>query len=133
MNRAISLAGLTTLLFAAALAGGTNDKPVTATGWFDDEKCTAGRVKNGNVGPSNQDCARKCIKEGAKVVFIDENRKALFYVDNPEKTTGIESDYVEFTGTMNADAKTVHVDSVKVKSKYVAKCGKPSSKDVKSD
>ncbi len=72
---------------------------MTATGWFDDDKCTAGRVKNGQMGPSNQDCARKCIKEGAKVVFLDEKRKASFVVDNPEATRGIESDYVEFTGT----------------------------------
>jgi len=129
VNRRMGLAGLGGLILAvAALAASANDKPVTATGWFDDEKCTAGRVKNGEVGPSNQDCARKCIKEGARVVFIDESRKALFYVDNPEATHGIESDYVEFVGTMNAQAGTVHVDTVKVKSKYVAKCGKPQSK-----
>jgi hypothetical protein len=129
VNRRTTLAGLGMLILAGtALAASANDKPVTATGWFDDEKCTAGRVKNGQPGPSNQDCARKCIKEGARVVFIDENRKTLFYVDNPEVTRGIESDYVEFVGTMNSQAGTVHVDSVKVKSKYVAKCGKPQSK-----
>ena len=113
------------LLAAAALGQTSNDRPVKATGWFDDEWCTAGRVKNGQVGPSNQDCARECIRKGAKVVFIDETRKALFRVDNPQAVRGIESDYVEFAGIMNLDAGTIHVDSVKVKEKYVAKCGKP--------
>jgi hypothetical protein len=121
------------LLATPALFGASGNVSVTATGWFDDDKCTAGRVKNGEVGPSNQDCARKCIKEGARVVFLDEKRKASFVVDNPEATRGIESDYVEFTGTMNAEAGTVHVDTIKVKSKYVASCGKPRAKDVKSD
>jgi len=123
------------LLFAAPALFGASEKDVavTATGWFDCDKCTAGRVKNGEVGPAGQECARKCIKEGAKVVFLDEKRKASFVVDNPEKTRGIESDYVEFTGTMNAAAGTVHVDAVTVKSKYVASCGKPKSKNVKTD
>ncbi|HEY7112645.1 MAG TPA: hypothetical protein VIA45_06890 [Thermoanaerobaculia bacterium] len=124
----------TLLLFAApTLLGDSGAVSVTATGWFDCDRCTAGRVKNGDVGPAGQECARKCIKEGAKVVFLDEKRKASFVVDNPEKTRGIESDYVEFTGTMNAEAGTVHVDSVKVKSKYVASCGKPKSKTAKTD
>jgi len=132
MNRMRLAAAL--LLFAApALFGDSRSVAVTATGWFDCDRCTSGRVKSGEVGPANQECARKCIKEGARVVFLDEKRKASFVVDNPEKTRGIESDYVDFTGTMNAEAGTVHVDSVKVKSKYVAKCGKPQSKDVKSD
>lgn len=127
------LAAVLLALAIPALAASPGGVSVTATGWFCDDKCTAGRVKNGQMGPSNQDCARKCIKEGAKVVFLDETRKASFVVDNPEATRGIESDYVEFTGTLNAEAGTVHVDSVKVKSKYVASCGKPKSKDVKSD
>jgi hypothetical protein len=122
------------LLATPALFGASgNDVAVTATGWFDCDRCTAGRVKNGEVGPAGQECARKCIKEGARVVFLDEKRKASFVVDNPETTRGIESDYVEFTGTLNAEAGTVHVDSIKVKSKYVASCGKPKSKDVKTD
>ena len=123
------------LLFLAApgLLGAADGVAVTATGWFDCDRCTAGRVKSGEVGPANQECARKCIKEGAKVVFLDEKRKASFVVDNPEATRGVESDYVEFTGTMNAEAGTVHVDSLKVKAKYVAKCGKPPSKDGKAD
>jgi hypothetical protein len=119
--------GLLLLVAGSALASNRNDVAVTATGWFGDEWCTAARVKAGNVGPPGQDCTRECIRKGAPVMFIDEKRKALFRVDNPEKTRGIESDHIEFVGTMNAEAKTVHVDSVTVKEKYVAKCGKPTS------
>jgi hypothetical protein len=116
------------LLSAGPLLAAGGDLAVTATGWFGCDKCSPARVKSDPPGPPGQECARKCIKDGAKVVFIDENRKALFTVDNPEATRGIESDYVEFTGTMNAEAKTVHVDSVTVKKKYVASCGVPKPK-----
>jgi hypothetical protein len=57
-----------------------------------------------------------------KVVFIDEQTGALYRVDNPKPTKGLESDYVELAGTLNAAAKTVHVDSVRVIEKYAAKC-----------
>ncbi len=120
--------GLLFLLPALSLTAGAGDSAVTATGWFGCDKCSPARVKADEPGPPGQECARKCIKDGAKVLFIDEKRKELFTVDNPEATRGIESDYVEFTGTMNAEAKTVHVDSVTVKKKYVAKCGVPKSK-----
>jgi len=115
------------LLVTWPLAAAAGDVSVTATGWFGCDKCSPARVKADPPGPPGQECARKCIKDGAKVLFIDENRKALFTVDNPEATRGIESDYVEFTGTMNAEAKTVHVNSVTVKKKYVASCGVPKS------
>jgi hypothetical protein len=59
------------------------------------------------------------------VVFIDEEARALYRVDNPNVADGIESDYVELVGTVDAAAKTVHVDSVRVLEKYVAKCSVP--------
>jgi hypothetical protein len=120
------------LLLTGPLLAAAGDSAVTATGWFGCDKCSPARVKAEEPGPPGQECARKCIKEGAKVLFIDEKRKELFTVDNPEATRGIESDYVEFTGTMNAEARTVHVGTVTVKKKYVASCGVPKSKSSKS-
>jgi hypothetical protein len=118
---------LVLLLAAVPALGAAGDVAVTATGWFGCDKCSPARVKADPPGPPGQECARKCIRDGANVMFIDEKRKELFRVDNPDLTKGIESDYVELVGTMNAEAKTVHVDKVTVKSKYVASCGKPKS------
>jgi len=95
---------------------------VTRKGWFADEKCATQRVANGRTGPPGQTCTRECIRKGVKVVFIDEQTGALYRVDNPKPTKGLESDYVELAGTLNAAAKTVHVDSVRVIEKYAAKC-----------
>ncbi len=108
----------------AAHASDQSTGAVTRKGWFGDENCSRSKVAaDSKVGPNGQECTRKCIREGVPVVFIDEQAKALYRVDNPKVTEGIESDYVEMVGTIDKSAKTVHVQSVRVLEKYVAKCG----------
>jgi hypothetical protein len=125
MKRAVAAA---VLLFPAIAAAASDSaaRAVTRRGWFGDENCSRSKVApDAKVGPSGQECTRKCIREGVPVVFIDEQAKALYRVDNPKVTDGVESDYVEMVGTIDAAAKTVHVDSVRVLEKYVAKCSVP--------
>jgi hypothetical protein len=110
-------AALSALALAAPPSGS-----VTRKGWFADEKCSTERVRNGRKGPPGQACTRECIRKGTKVVFIDEATGALYRVDNPKPTKGVESDYVEFTGTLDAEKKTVHVGTVRVLEKYAAHC-----------
>jgi len=114
------------LLAAIAAASDSTARAVTRKGWFGDENCSRSKVAaDAKVGPNGQECTRKCIREGVPVVFIDEQAKALYRVDNPKVVEGIESDYVEMVGTIDASAKTVHVDSVRVLEKYAAKCAVP--------
>ena len=125
MTRAAAAAALLLVAFAAfaASASDSSASAVTRSGWFGDENCSKSKVAaDAKDGPNGQECTRKCIREGVPVVFIDEQAKALYRVDNPKVTDGSESDYVEMVGTIDAAAKTVHVDSVKVLEKYVAKC-----------
>jgi len=111
-----------TLLLSCAVRGQSPPQAASRKGWFADEKCSTERVKNGRTGPPGQTCTQECIRKGVPVVFIDEQTGALYRVANAKPTRGIESDYVEMTGTFDARAKTVHVDSVRVLEKYVAKC-----------
>jgi hypothetical protein len=113
----LSLAALSAVLSAARPS-----ETVTRKGWFADEKCSTERVRNGRTEPPGQACTRECIRKGVKVVFIDEQTGALYRVDNPRPTKGLESDYVELDGTLNAKKKTVHVDSVRVLEKFAAHC-----------
>jgi hypothetical protein len=108
------------LLSSSALA--SQPEAAVRKGWFADEKCATQRVQNGRTGPPGQTCTRECIRKGVKVVFIDEQTGALYRVDNPKVTKGLESDLVEVRATLDAATKTVHVDSVRVLEKYVAKC-----------
>ena len=114
------------VLILAAVSIAASDSTVTTVtrkGWFGDEHCSRSKVAaDAKVGPNGQECTRKCIREGVPVVFIDEQAKALYRVDNPKVAEGIESDYVEMVGSIDPAAKTVHVDSVRVLEKYVAKC-----------
>jgi hypothetical protein len=117
------LAALLLLLSTGGFAASpATTEPVTRTGWFADEKCATQRVANGRTGPPGQACTRECIRKGVQVVFIDEKTGALYRVENPRPTKGLESDHVELAGTLNVGAKTVHVDSVRVLEKYVARC-----------
>jgi len=105
------------------------NKPVTTTattltGWFSDESCARSKVNSGEVGPNNQDCVQKCLKEGKKLVFIDEKAKALLFVDNPSAANDQASNYVQVTGTTDRAAKTLHVDSVKLLEEYNPMCGR---------
>jgi len=40
-------------------------QPSTLTGWFSDDKCATGRVKQGLIGPTNPVCAKQCLDSGA--------------------------------------------------------------------
>ena len=118
-----AVAGVLLFVAIAAAASDSTARAVTRKGWFGDENCSRSKVaEDAKVGPNGQECTRKCIREGVPVVFIDEQAKALYRVENPKVADGIESDYVEMVGTVDAAAKTVHVDSVRVLEKYVAKC-----------
>ena len=123
--RLVPSASLGLILVAIGLAAASPSETVTRKGWFADEKCSTERVRNGRKGPPGQACTRDCIARGVKVVFIDERTGALYRVDNPKPTKGIESDYVEVHGTRNEAAKTVHVDTVRVIETYVARCSVP--------
>lgn len=116
-------------ILAAGLLGGSigiavadDAKTVTVTGWIACQACSAGRVEHGASNPPNNECARKCIREGSPTVFYDEASKKLLRVDNPKATEGKESDRIEVTGTIDAAAGTIHVASLKVLQVYVSKC-----------
>ncbi len=98
----------------------------TVVGWFSCDRCAPeSRVKAKQVSPANRDCVQKCVSEGAGLVFLDERARAVLRVTNPEAAKGQESHYVEVTGAVDAQARTLTVSSVKVLKEYVAKCRLP--------
>ena len=61
------------LLVAAAFCADNQPagSPSTRTGWFGDAACTRERVQAGNIDPNNPDCAKKCVKNGSALGFIE--------------------------------------------------------------
>jgi len=103
---------------------GNSATNVTLTGWFSDESCARSKVNSGEVGPNGRDCVQKCLKDGKKLVFIDEKAKALLFVENPSAASDQASNYVQITGTADRSAKTLHIDSVKLLEEYNPMCGR---------
>jgi hypothetical protein len=98
---------------------------VTWTGWFSDKGCAAPRVERGLIGPSNPDCVKRCLDEGATPVFVSEQAKAFYEVKD---YAGVKDDLsyrIELTGIVDNEAKTVSVQSVKRLEKVGPMCARP--------
>jgi hypothetical protein len=75
-------------------------------GWISDAMCAA---KHAGTGAA---CAKKCIEGGAAPVFVDEAKKAVWTIDNPDAVKGYYGDHVTINATADADKKSVHIDSI---------------------
>jgi hypothetical protein len=100
--------------FFALLAVAASFAPVAAlaadstniNGWISDSMCAA---KHAGTGAA---CAKKCIEGGSAPVFVDEAKKAVWTIDNPDAVKGFYGDHVTVTATADADKKSVHIDSI---------------------
>jgi len=75
-------------------------------GWISDSMCAA---KHAGTGAA---CAKKCIEGGSAPVFVDEAKKAVWTIDNPDAVKGFYGDHVTVSATADADKKSVHIDSI---------------------
>ncbi len=113
------------VVFVVALGSFATDK-TTLKGYVADSKCAALKnpddpkaadslARHENATPEQLkkygECNRKCIREGAKMVFVTEDDKVLT-VQNPEKLQGHEAQHVEVTG--HVTGTSLHVESVKM-------------------
>lgn len=75
-------------------------------GYISDSMCGAKHAGSGAA------CVKKCIEGGMKPVFVDDAKKSVWTIDNPDAVKGFYGDHV--TVTVNADdaAKSVHVNAV---------------------
>lgn len=124
--RFMSVVSLVLLVVAPiqALAGNKS----VLRGWLSDEGCAGGRASSGVYTGTNPDCAKKCVTEGKKIVFVDPDHKRLLTIVNQEIAKERVGDYVEISGDLDEQAKTLHVDSMKLLEKGRAKCDVPAKK-----
>lgn len=107
---------------AALCADHPSNPPSTRTGWFGDAACTRQRVQAGNVLPNNPECAKKRVKDGSPLGFIDEQAKTFTVVSNPDRVFADIGYRVEITAK-TADDK-LEVLSVKHLEEIRAMCGR---------
>jgi hypothetical protein len=103
MRRVLALvfAGLMLTAVAASAAG-----PTKINGWISDSMCGAKHAGSG------ADCVKKCIKSGLAPVFVDEAKKAVWTIDNPEAVKDFYGDHVTVTATADAAKKSVHIEAI---------------------
>jgi len=75
-------------------------------GWISDSMCGAKHAGSG------AECVKSCIKNGEKPVFVDEAKKQVWAIDNPDAVKDFYGDHVTVTATVNSDKMSVHVDSI---------------------
>ena len=77
-------------------------------GYIGDSKCGAMH----NSSAPNAACVKKCIDGGAKPVFVDDAKKTVYTIDNPDDIKGHYGHHVDVVGQVNDSDKTIHIAKV---------------------
>ena len=96
-------------LFVAVLtlaAIGAKADSSKINGWISDSKCGAKHVGTGAA------CVKGCIKGGESPVFVDEAKKEVWTIDNPDSVKAFYGDHVTVVATADSAKKSVHIDSI---------------------
>ena len=95
------------LVFAGILScAAMSAQAAQINGWISDAMCGAKHAGSGT------ECVKKCIEGGEKPVFVDEAKKQVWKIDNPDAVKGFYGDHVTVTATADEAQMSVHIDSV---------------------
>src|SRR5438309_128806 len=106
------------------MAGGKS----VVRGWLSDESCAGGRASSGTYSSTNPDCAKKCVHQGKKIVLVDPEHKRLLTIANQDAARSQVGDYVEISGELDEQARSLRIDSLKLLEKGRAMCDVPKKK-----
>ncbi len=99
------VASLAVVMCFAAIGSRAADSS-KLNGWISDSMCGAKHAG------SNAACVKKCIEGGMSPVFVDEDKKAVWKIDNPDAVKSFYGDHVTVSAAVNTDQKTVHIESI---------------------
>jgi hypothetical protein len=103
MKRVLSLLVAAFCLTAIAASAANTTK---INGWISDSMCGAKHAGSGAA------CVKKCINDGMSPVFVDEAKKEVWTIDNPDAVKAFYGDRVTVTATADTDKKSVHIDAI---------------------
>ena len=104
----------------SAFAADSTPKTVKVAGYVSDSQCGADHAAKG----PNPSCVAKCIKEGAKPVFVDDAKNIVWTIDNPDAVKDHYGHHIRMTGTEDSATKQVHITSVAMLASPPAKTDK---------
>jgi len=106
MKRLFALAILVSACGAMA-AGAADSKSIS--GWISDSMCGAKHAGSGAA------CVKKCIEGGMAPVFVDEEKKAVWKIDNPDAVKDFYGDHVTVKAVADASTHSVKIESINKK------------------
>ena len=108
--RARFAVGMSIMLVASALVFAGDG---SWTGYITDSKCGAKAAHEGA-----EECTVKCMKAGAKLVFVNDGDKKVYAIADQDKVTAHAGHHVTVKGSVEGDTLTVaSVDMAPAKSK----------------
>jgi hypothetical protein len=99
------LAVLMAVFVLTAIAARAADS-TKINGFISDAMCGA---KHAGTGAA---CVKKCIEGGEAPVFVDEAKKEVWAIDNPDAVKGFYGDHVTVTATADEGKKSVHIEAI---------------------
>ena len=78
------------------------------SGYISDSMC--GAKHNGSA--PNAACVKKCADGGAKPVFVDDAKKEVYTIDDPDSVKGHEGHHVAVIAKVDDNAKTIHISKL---------------------
>ena len=125
----LALLGLATVLIGDAvrpLAASPVER--TWTGWFSDHRCAREPKPDEAIRPNGTACVKQCLLDGATPVFLSEQTDKVYKVlDHPSVREDVGF-RVEVVVSVDEQAKTVALKSVKRLSEVTAMCLLPKKR-----
>jgi hypothetical protein len=106
MKRSVVVLGL--LLSSAAMMASAADS-TKINGWISDSMCGAKHAGSGAA------CVKKCIEGGMAPVFVDEDKKAVWTIENPDAVKNFYGDHVVIKATANTEKHVMKVEAISIK------------------
>lgn len=78
------------------------------SGYISDSNC--GAKHNGSAPDAA--CVKKCVDGGAKPVFVDDAKKEVYTIDDPDAVKGHEGHHVSVVGKVDDAGKTIHISKL---------------------
>jgi hypothetical protein len=106
VKRSLFVAGAVFALSALAAMAADSSK---VTGYISDSMCGAKHAGSG------AECVKKCIEGGMKPVFVDDAKKSVWTIDNPDAVKAFYGNHVTVTATTDSAKRVMKVEAISIK------------------
>jgi hypothetical protein len=97
----------TLLLLLSTTAVAADLKTSKVTGWISDSMCA-----QKHAGTPGVACVKKCIEGGSKPVFVDDQKKQVWAIDNPDAVTSHYGQHVSVVANEDNTSKSIRINGI---------------------